>query len=66
MIRQSAVRSAHSGTGWASANRRKRCSLAASSASARFWAVMSTSKPPIWTMRPEASLTGKRITMLQA
>ena len=29
-------------------------------------AVMSTSKPPIWVMLPAASLTGKRITMLQA
>jgi hypothetical protein len=28
--------------------------------------VTSTSKPPTWTTRPAASLTGKRITMVQA
>ena len=54
------------GTGWLSAISRSRRSLAASSAKARLWAVMSRSNPPTWTIRPAASRTGKRITMLQA
>ena len=50
---------------WSSTMVRNRSSLAASSARARFWAVMSRSKPPIWTIRPSPSRTGKRITRLQ-